>query len=205
MNFNNFVKEYVRGVLIWILCFALLSKILTKLENIFYENPTRTISDIIIIYLIVWVFYMTMCFYESHFGFNFSLKPEIRTFIHYQINKRESSDNSEDCVIRAFSKVTKKTWDEQFTDINKCSIENSGMPHDFFIIKKYMESIGYKYNKVKNGRFLKNRVNTFNTPFKDIIVMVGDGHVVACDCDGYYDIWDSGKMVITGYFEKQIQ
>ena len=64
-------------------------------------------------------------------------------------------DNYGDCVIRALTKVTEKSWLEVFNELVPIARELQCMPNSKPCYKKYLEENGFTYHGVSNKKGTK--------------------------------------------------
>ncbi len=124
---------------------------------------------------------------------------------YYQPNKKDLKDNHGDCVIRALTKVTEKSWLEVFDGLVPIARELQCLPNNKFCYEKYLKESGFTYHGVSNKKGTKRpTVESFTKTHKQgtFLLRVAN-HVVAAVNGSYYDTWDSGEYCLYGYWEKQ--
>lgn len=125
---------------------------------------------------------------------------------HRYYNANPKKKEVGDCVVRAVCKATGKEWDEVFKELFDIAMDLKVMPNDKEAYTKYLEEIGFKYNKVSNKKGSKRpRVHeiaktTKNT--EEIIVCNVANHLVTVSEGVYWDTWDSGECCLYGFWSK---
>lgn len=109
-----------------------------------------------------------------------------------------------DCVIRALSFVTDKSWDDIFFDLMLKSYELKDMPSSNSVWSAYLKDSGFKRYIIPDTCPDCYRVRDFieDHPKGSFILATGS-HVIAVKDGKYYDTWDSGNEVPVYYFEKE--
>ena len=139
-------------------------------------------------------------------------------FTYYNANPKDK--RSSDCVLRAISLATGKSWDEVLDDLVVFSHKYKEMPNDKKCFSKYLESMGFEIQKQPRksdntkytGREFCNLLNGLYTDSTtdtvtsyDIVAKIGGHHLIAIllDNDNRYkvfDIWDSTDGSIGNYW-----
>ena len=109
-----------------------------------------------------------------------------RNYKYYQPNDKDLKDNYGDCVVRALTKVTGKSWPEAFEALLPYAIELQCMPNSQVCYEK-RPTVDRFAKDHKAGTFFLNVAN----------------HCVAVVNGIYYDTWDSGQKCLYGYWERQ--
>lgn len=123
---------------------------------------------------------------------------------YYQPNEKDLKDNYGDCVIRALTKVTEKSWLEVFNELVSIARELQCMPNSKPCYKKYLEENGFTYHGVSNKKGTKRpTVESFTKEHtQGIFTLRVANHIVSSIEGIYYDTWDSGNCCLYGYWEK---
>jgi hypothetical protein len=106
-----------------------------------------------------------------------------------------------DCVIRAITKVTDKTWDEIYMDICLQGFSMKDMPSSNAVWGAYLYSQGFKCKAIPDTcpdcytvkQFCKDNLN-------GVFLLATGSHVVAVVNGDYYDSWDSGDEIPIYYY-----
>jgi len=110
--------------------------------------------------------------------------------------------NVGDCVIRAFSFASGKSWEQTLTDLFNISLDIKSVPNDKDTIEKYAKNLGYitKKAEVINGH--KPTVESFASSHKQgkYILRVAQ-HIVTVLDGKYYDTWDCGEKSVYKYWK----
>ncbi len=123
-------------------------------------------------------------------------------FTYYQPNTKDLKDEFGDCVIRALTKVTGKTWEQVFDDLVPIAREMQCMPNGKPCYKEYLKRIGYTYVGVSNKAGTKRpTVSSFSVGHKKGAFIARVAHHIVAIVDGrFYDTWDSGPKSLYGYW-----
>lgn len=139
-------------------------------------------------------------------------------FTYFNANPKDK--RSSDCVLRAISLASGKSWDEVLDDLVILSHKYKEMPNDKKCYGKYLESLGFEmqkqprqYDNTKyTGKEFCNLLNglyinsvTGATVSCDIVAKIGGHHLVAIRLDEdnkykIFDIWDSTGGSIGNYW-----
>ena len=123
-------------------------------------------------------------------------------FIRFNPNpKRKIID---DCVIRAISTVTGKTWEQVNTDLFLIALREGDYQWKNYIWGSYLEKLGFTQHLIPNTCPNCFTVRDFCKLFPEgiYILAIGD-HVVAVIDSNYFDTWDSGDEVPVYYWKKE--
>ena len=123
---------------------------------------------------------------------------------YYQPNDKDLKDNYGDCVIRALTKVTGKTWIEVFKDLIPKAMELQCMPNSKPCYEDYLLKNGFTYYGISNKKGTKRpTVTSFTKDHKDGTYVLRVAHHIIASIDGkFYDTWDSGDCCLYGYWKK---
>lgn len=122
-----------------------------------------------------------------------------------KVNENPNDNLVGDCVIRALTTASGKSWEEVFEGLCAIAYEKKHMPNEDEVWKEYATTIGFEYKampKVKKGE--KRPIAS------EIAKQLGSGsyilrlarHLVASVDGNYYDSWDSGRKPVYGYWER---
>jgi len=109
-----------------------------------------------------------------------------------------------DCVIRAITKATGKTWEDVFAGVTLMAYMLCDMPSANHVWGAYLRREGYKRYIVDDHDQDVYTVQDFckDNPIGTYILAI-PGHVV-CVSDGcYFDSWDSGLEIPQYYWKKE--
>lgn len=144
-------------------------------------------------------------------------------FTYYNANPKDK--RSSDCVLRAISLASGKSWDEVLDDLVVFAHKYKEMPNDKKCYAKYLESLGFEmqkqprqYDNTKyTGKEFCNLLNGLYTNSItgvvvpcDIVAKIGGHHIVAIRLDEdnkykVFDIWDSTGGSIGNYWIRRIK
>ena len=128
----------------------------------------------------------------------------MKYYEYYQPNTKDIKDEYGDCVIRAITKATNKSWLEVFDDMIPVSREMQVPFNCKPCYSKYLENLGFKYFGISNAKGTKRpTVENFAKEHKDgtYILRVAN-HIVTCSNGKYFDTWDCGRKSLYGYWQK---
>lgn len=119
-----------------------------------------------------------------------------------EYNNNPKNKNTSDCVVRAFSLASGKTWEDTLTDLYKLAIKYKSMPSDKYIYTKYADLLGFEKCKIEliNGK--KPTIESFCKiyPNGTYILRVAN-HLVTVKDGFYHDAWDSGCKSVYMYWK----
>lgn len=129
----------------------------------------------------------------------------MKRYQYYQPNKKDLKDTYGDCVIRALTKVTSKSWLEVFDDLIPFARETQCMPNSKPAYENYLLSNGFEYVGVSNKKGTKRpTVDSFTKDHKEGTYILSVANHIVASVDGvYYDTWDSGSKSMYGYWVKK--
>jgi len=133
-------------------------------------------------------------------GAEFLRKEMIKIFIQHNSNPNENL--VDDCVIRAISVATNRTWNDIYLDLMIKGYLAKDYPNKNSIWWSYLSEQGFKRNLVQDFCPLCYTLRDFTREHPKGRYVVGDGnHVVAVIDGNYIDTYDSGNMSVLYYFK----
>lgn len=109
-----------------------------------------------------------------------------------------------DCVVRAISLATGKTWDEVHWDLCVLSHIRCTMPSTNWLWGAYLKRNGFEKFLLPESCPSCTTVRQFCKRFPKGIYIIGTGsHAVCINQGNYLDAWDSGDEVPTYFFRKR--
>lgn len=111
------------------------------------------------------------------------------------VSYNANPDNSrvDDCVIRAISTATDKSWEETYIGVCLYGLMLHDMPSANHVWGDYLEANGFERSVIPNRKYT---VRDFAREHKQgTYILAISGHVVACVDGDYYDTWDSGDCI----------
>ena len=115
----------------------------------------------------------------------------------------KNSLSSPDCVIRAISNATEKTWDEMYIGLCEVGLKLKDVPNSSKVYEKYMKNLGYdkqKQPRKEDGK--KYTVNEFCElhPKGNYVCKIAK-HVTVVK-DGFFeDTWDCGSKTVGNFWK----
>lgn len=128
-------------------------------------------------------------------------------FRYYNANPKDR--RTADCVLRAISLSTGKTWDEVLDGLVEIAHKYKVMVNDTPCYDRYLQSLGYtkmtqprkKDNTKYTGEeFCRDYLGKFRLGEYDVVAHIGGNHIVAIvDCK-VVDTWNSTYKTIGNYW-----
>lgn len=108
-----------------------------------------------------------------------------------------------DCVIRAISKLTNRSWEDIYMDLVVQGYMMKDLPNANPVWGAYLKNIGYTQHVLPNICPDCYTVKDFceHIPKGRYLVATGS-HTIAVEDGNYYDSWDSGDEMIVYYWKK---
>lgn len=112
-------------------------------------------------------------------------------------NPNPKNERVGDCVIRAISIATKKSWYDVYAELAAYGFMLCDMPSSNAVWGQYLKDLGYKRHIVIDTCPVNcYTVRDFCKDNPDGVFILGTGsHVVAVINGDYYDTWDSGSEI----------
>ena len=107
-----------------------------------------------------------------------------------------------DCVVRAISVATERSWQDVYEDLCRMGRIMCDMPSSNAVWGTFLEKEGYRQRLLPDTCPRCMTVRAFADRFPMGTYIVGTGqHVVAIIDKSYFDSWDSGDEIINTYWE----
>ena len=129
----------------------------------------------------------------------------MKIYKYYQPNEKDIKDKRGDCVIRALTKVTNKTWLEVYDELVPIGRELQSFGNDKLVYSEFLKQQGFSYKGISNRKGTKRpTISQFAKEHKEgKYFLVVANHVVGLSDGVYYDTWDSGNCKMYGYWKKE--
>lgn len=129
-------------------------------------------------------------------------------FVSYNANP--DGNRAGNCVVRAISAATGRSWDETMIRLCVWSIILHDMPSADRVWGAYLRSLGFAWHIIPDDCPDGYTVADFCADHPDgmfILAISGNisGHVVYINDGQYFDSWDSGGEIPLYYWEKEIK
>lgn len=109
-----------------------------------------------------------------------------------------------DCVVRAISIATGRSWYETHRDLCFLSREKCTMPSVNWLWGLYLRDHGFSRFLLPEACGECVSVRRFCDHFPDGVYVIGTGtHAVAVIDGDYYDAWDSGDEIPSYFYKKR--
>lgn len=121
-----------------------------------------------------------------------------------EYNQNPKGKRVGDCVVRAVSRATGKTWEETFAGICAAGYELCDMPSANQVWGAYLRRQGFRRHMLPDTCPDCYTVEAFCRDHPSgVYVLAISGHVV-CAVDGdWWDSWDSGQETPVYYWQKE--
>ena len=108
-----------------------------------------------------------------------------------------------DCIIRAITKATGKSWDQIYWELANLGFEMCVMPSENEVWHEYLYRVGFNRYIIPDTCPSCYTVRDFayDHPYGTFILGTGS-HVIAVVNGDYYDTWDSGDEVPVFYWRR---
>lgn len=122
------------------------------------------------------------------------------------VNPNPENNLVGDCVIRAISILTDRSWDDTYIGVVSEGFLLKDMPSSNRVWGSYLQREGYVRNIIPNTCPNCYTVSDFCSDNKIGKYLLATGsHVVAVVDGNYYDTWDSGNEIPIYYWKKENQ
>lgn len=109
-----------------------------------------------------------------------------------------------DCVIRAISKATGKSWEDVYTGVCLTGYSMCDMPSANCVWGAYLRHNGFMREIVPNECPECYNVSDFAREHpRGTYILALTGHVVCVQDGDWYDSWDSGDKIPMYYWERR--
>ena len=121
-----------------------------------------------------------------------------------QQNANPNNKLVDDCVIRAISTATDRSWDDIYWDLSVRGAMYKDLLNANYIWWEYLTDIGFKGHRLPDTCPWCYTIRDFCRDHRQGIYVVGDGsHAVAVIDGNYIDTADSGSLRVLLYFERR--
>lgn len=123
---------------------------------------------------------------------------------YYKMNANPKEKKTGDCVVRAITLATTKSWEEVLTDLFNIAIEEKEMLNSKKCYEKLLENYGFiKYKQPRFSDRTKYQVRELADalPKSEIVISVAN-HMTYVSKGTLYDTWDCGRKSVGNYWIK---
>lgn len=118
-----------------------------------------------------------------------------------EFNPNPDSKDVGDCVVRALSAVTGKTWDYVYIGLSMLGYEMRDMPSANRVWGEYLRRMGFHRHIIPDQCPNCYTIKDFCKDHqKGIFVLATGSHTVAVISGSYLDSWDSGDEAPVFYY-----
>lgn len=123
--------------------------------------------------------------------------------MHKYYNPNPMDRRTDDCTVRAISKIFDMDWDSAYLDLLYKGFQLKAMPDATFVWGAYLNSRGFKRKNLPDTCPLCYTVKQFSEDYpKGKYLVATRDHVIAVIDGDYYDTWDSGDEVPIYYWKE---
>lgn len=123
-------------------------------------------------------------------------------FIKENLNPEEKI--TDDCVVRAISKVLGDTWEETYIGVVMSGLKHHDLFQKGYVWMDYLTGKGFKKYSIPNTCPDCYSIRDFCADHPRGTYLLGTGsHVVAVIDGDYFDSWDSGEEVPLFYMQRR--
>ncbi|MBQ0112409.1 MAG: hypothetical protein KBT03_04685 [Bacteroidales bacterium] len=118
-------------------------------------------------------------------------------------NANPIARRSDDCTVRAISKLLDKSWEDVYCSLCDYGLMNFDMPSSNYVWGQYLHDRGYSRHIMPDTCPHCYTVRRFaeEHPHGRYLLAL-NGHVVCCINGTYFDTWDSGDEIVLYYWRK---
>lgn len=112
-----------------------------------------------------------------------------------------------DCVVRAISYATGKTWQEVFQDLCQIGAKKCRMPDDPKVYETYLDEQGWEKHpqpRRANGKkfTVEELIDLTNWNYNGTLIMTVANHMTVADGIELIDTWDCSYKTVGNYWTK---
>ena len=122
-----------------------------------------------------------------------------------EYNPNPEGKRTDDCVVRALSKVLGYDWEKTYADLSVQGMQYHDLWNKNYVWINYLRKAGYNRAIIPNTcpDCYTIRQFCYDHPKGTYILATGAHVVTAIDGD-YYDTWDSGNEVPIYYYTREV-
>lgn len=122
-----------------------------------------------------------------------------------EVNPNPCRREEPDCVVRAISLATGRTWEDVHWDLCMLSHINCTMPSVNWLWEAYLKQHRFEKFLLPGNCPNCTTIREFCKQYPKGTYVVATGNHAVCVHDGnYLDLWDSGDSVVTYFFRKRV-
>ena len=117
-----------------------------------------------------------------------------------ETNPNPNGSYASDCMVRAISIATNKSWNETYINLCLTGLMMYDMPSSNRVWSEYLRSEGYTCHTVNDIDTVRDFCNEY---FRGTYIIVAGTRVIAVKNGNYYDTSDSGDETPMYYWIKE--
>ena len=126
-------------------------------------------------------------------------------YINYNANPK--SLKTGDCVIRALSKATGKSWDEVYDELYQIGKKKKRLPNDTHVYKQFLKDNNFILSSARrnrDGKMITVEEFTKNVDSDTVYVIHTRRHLTVVYNGDIYDTWNTSREKAGKFYFKQI-
>ena len=119
-----------------------------------------------------------------------------------KVNNNPKGKKCADCVVRAISRATGKSWEEVLTELTELALKVKAMPSEKAVYDKYLEQHGFmKMKQPRKSNGLKYKVGELDAICKSKVMIISmANHITVCIDGVLEDTWDCRRKTIGNFY-----
>lgn len=124
-----------------------------------------------------------------------------------QVNENPKNLRTQDCVIRALSKATGKSWDDVYKELCDIGFKKKRLPNDSHVYKAFLKQYGFEsHNSERDEDGKRISVLDFSNrcDSNKVYVIHTRKHLTVIYKNDIYDTWNTSYETTGKYYSKSI-